>query len=341
MKTTNMQAFIGYAGRMARLPLAMLAFLPALLPLQNAHAQQNSYPDRVVKIIAPYAPGGTVDAIARAFAQAYSDRLGKTFIVENRPGAGGNIGLGALVRAPADGYTIGIGPANITAVAALRSLYPNPPFDPLKDFAPVSFIGRVPLVLIVNPGVPAQNLKELISLLKSKKENFNYSSSGIGNTAHLFGELFKQRAGVEMQHVPYKSSGEALMEVVSGRVHLQFATPVELMPQLARGAVRPIAVAGPGRLAALPNVPTLAELGMPGFESPTWFSIIAPAGTPKEIIAMLNEETRKAMAKPAVKARLAQAGVEPDDMTPDQLRAFMAEEVARWESIVKAGVKFD
>lgn len=304
-----------------------------LLPLQSANSQQAAYPNRIGKIIAPYAPGGTVDALAREFAQAYTTSLGKTFIVENRPGAGGNIGLGVLAHAPADGYTLGIGAANM--LAANRFLYSSLPFDTLKDFAPVAFIGRVPFVLVTHPGVPAQNLKELVALMKSKKSNFNYGSSGMGNTAHLFGELFKLRAGVEMQHIPYKSSGEALLEVVAGRLQMQFATPVELMPQIARGAVRPIAVAAPKRLASLPNVPTLAELGMAGFESPTWFGIIAPAGTPKEIIALLYEETRKAMSQPTVKARLAQAGVEPDDMTPDQFRAFIIDEIARWEVIVK------
>jgi tripartite-type tricarboxylate transporter receptor subunit TctC len=311
---------------------AVLALASALLPY-SAEAQQAGYPNRTGKIIAPYAPGGTVDAMARAFAQAYTASLGKTFIAENRPGAGGNIGLGALARSPADGYTLGIGAANM--LAANRWLYTSLPFDTLKDFTPVAFIGRVPFVLVTNPTVPAKNLKELLALMKSKKMDFNYGSSGVGNTAHLFGELFKYRAGVEMQHIPYKSSGEALTEVVAGRLQLQFVTPVELMPQLSRGAVRPIAVAAPQRLAILPDVPTLAELGMPGFESPTWFGIIAPAGTPKEIIALLNAETYKAMDTPAVKARLAAAGVERADMTPEQFRAFIVEEISRWEVIVK------
>jgi tripartite-type tricarboxylate transporter receptor subunit TctC len=311
-----------------------------LLPVQDASAQQGPYPNRNAKIIAPYAPGGTVDALAREFAQAYTIGLGKSFIVENRPGAGGNIGLGALARSAPDGYTLGIGAANM--LATNRWLYSSLPFDTLKDFTPVAFIGRVPFLLVVNPTVPAQNLKELIALMKSKKMNFNYGSSGMGNTAHLFGELFKARAGVEMQHIPYKSSGEALTEVVAGRLQLQFGTPVEVMPQIAAGKVRPIAIAGPNRLATLPNVPTLAELGMQGFESPTWFGIIAPAGTPKEIIARLHEESRKAMTVPTVKARLTQAGVEPQDMTPEQFRAFIVDEVARWEVIVKqSGTKIE
>jgi tripartite-type tricarboxylate transporter receptor subunit TctC len=313
--------------------LAMALPFASALVAPSAQAQQSDYPNRTAKIIAPYAPGGTVDAMARAFAQAYTASLGKTFIAENRPGAGGNIGLGALARSPADGYTLGIGAANM--LAANRWLYKSLPFDTLKDFTPVAFIGRVPFVLVVNPTVPAKDLKELVALMKSKKMNFNYSSSGVGNTAHLFGELFKFRAGVEMEHIPFKSSGEALLEVVSGRVQMQFVTPVELLPQLARGSVRPIAVAAPKRLPFLPDVPTLTELGMPGFESPTWFGIIAPAGTPKEIISRLNAETYKAMETPTVKARLEAAGVQRADMTPEQFRAFIVEEISRWEVIVK------
>jgi tripartite-type tricarboxylate transporter receptor subunit TctC len=320
----------------AALALAAMAMLPA-----PASAQQGPYPNRMGKIIAAYNPGGTVDAMARAFAQAYTDSMGKTFIVENRPGAGGNIGLATLARSPADGYTLGIGAANITALAATRSLYPNLGFDTLKDFTPVAFLGRVPFVLVVNSEVPAHNLAELLALLKSKKTNFNYASSGMGNTAHLFGELFKHRAGVDMLHVPYKSSGEALMEVAAGRVHLQFATPIELNPHIASGKVRPIAIAGPKRLPALPNVPTLAELGMPGFETPTWFGIIAPAGTPKDIVELLNRETEKAMSVPAVKARIVQAGIEPEYMTPQRFQAFMVEEINRWEGIVKSGARFE
>lgn len=330
-----------YRKRLSQLlSLAALTLMPMLLAPQSANAQQGSYPNRNAKIIAPYAPGGTVDAIARSFAQAYSDSLGNTFIVENRAGAGGNIGLGALARSPADGYTLGIAAANM--LATNRWLYTSLPFDTLKDFTPVAFIGRVPFVLVVNPGVPANNLQELIGVMKANKMGFNYSSSGMGNTAHLFGELFKQRAGVEMQHVPYKSSGEGLMEVVAGRIQLQFVTPVELMPQLARGAVRAIAVAAPKRLATMPDVPTLSELGMPGFESPTWFGVIAPTGTPKEIITLLHAEAKKAMANPVVMARMARAGVEYADMTPEQFRAFIVEEIGNWEKIVKqTGVRIE
>jgi tripartite-type tricarboxylate transporter receptor subunit TctC len=306
------------------------ALLCATAGAQNAAA---NYPNRVVKIIAPYAPGGSVDALAREFAQAYTNALSKSFVVENRAGAGGNVGLGLLARSPADGYTLGMGAANM--LAANRALYTSLPFDTLNDFVPVAFIGRVPFILVAHPSVAADNLKGLVSVMKEGKTAFNYGSSGVGNTAHLFGELFKQRAGVEMVHIPYKSSGEATQELVAGRIQLQFGTPVELLPQINRGAVKAIAIAGAKRLAILPNVPTMAEMGMSGFESPTWFGIIAPKGTPKEIVNLLNEETRKAIAQPALRARLDQTAVEPAAMTPEQFRAFIVEEISKWETIVK------
>jgi tripartite-type tricarboxylate transporter receptor subunit TctC len=298
------------------------------------------YPNKPVKFIAPYATGGTVDALTRAFAQAYSVGLHGTFVVDNKAGAGGNIGLTALAKSPPDGYTLGLAAANM--LATNRWLYKALPFDPAKDFAPVAFIGRVPLVLIVNNDIAAKTLPELVALMKSKTMEFNFGSSGIGNTAHLFGELFKTTAGVQMVHVPYKSSGEALQELLSGRLQLMFITPTELMPQLARGAVRPIALAGPDRISAMPDVPTFTELGMAGFETPTWFGIVAPAGTPSDIVETLNRQTREAMSRPEVKARLEQIGATPQDMSPAQFHAFIEQEAARWEKIVKqSGIRID
>jgi len=260
-------------------------------------------------------------------------QLGKPFIVENKAGAGGNIGMGLLARAPADGYTIGLGAAN--ALAANPFLYTSVPFDSQKDFAPIAFIGRMQFVLVAQQSVPADNFKDLIALMKSKKSNFNFGSSGIGNTAHLFGELLKQRTGVEMEHIPFKSSGEAIQELVAGRIQLQFVSPAEVMPQIRRGVLKPIAVASSTRVDTLPQIPTLAELGYPGFESPTWFGILAPSGTPKEIVTLLNQEAKIATQQPNVKTRLAQAGVEPAYMTPEQFKVFIAEEMKRWEMIVK------
>jgi len=296
-----------------------------------AYAQ--TYPSKVVKVIVPSGTSGTMDLLGREFALAFNSQLGKPFIVENKAGAGGNIGMGLLARAPADGYTIGLGAAN--ALAANPFLYSSVPFDSQKDFAPIAFIGKMQFVLVAQQSVPADNFKDLIALMKSKKSNFNFGSSGVGNTAHLFGELLKQRAGVEMEHIPFKSSGEAIQELVAGRIQLQFASPAEVMPQIRRGLLKPIAVASASRVESLPQTPTLAELGLNGFESPTWFGILAPAGTPKEIVSLLNQEAKIAMQQANVKTRLAQAGVEPAYMTPEQFKVFIAEEMKRWEMIVK------
>jgi tripartite-type tricarboxylate transporter receptor subunit TctC len=314
--------------------LFLTRFLFSLILSLNVFcANAQTYPSKVVKVIVPSGTSGTMDLLGREFALAFNSQLGKPFIVENKAGAGGNIGMGLLARAPADGYTIGLGAAN--ALAANPFLYSSVPFDSQKDFAPIAFIGRMQFVLVAQQSVPADNYKDLIALMKSKKSNFNFGSSGVGNTAHLFGELLKQRAGVEMEHIPFKSSGEAIQELVAGRIQLQFASPAEVMPQIRRGLLKPIAVASASRVDSLPQTPTLAELGLPGFESPTWFGILAPAGTPKEIVSLLNQEAKLALQQANVKTRLAQAGVEPDYMTPEQFKVFIAEEMKRWEMIVK------
>jgi tripartite-type tricarboxylate transporter receptor subunit TctC len=320
----------------AGIVVRVLQRFPSLLLAQS----DATYPNRTVKIIAPYGTGGSVDALARVFAQAYAEGLGKSFIVENRAGGGGNIGLGMLARSTGDGYTLGLAAANM--LATNRFLYTNLPFDTLVDFVPIAFIGRVPFILVAHPSIPADNLKDLIAFMKTKKMAFNYGSSGVGNTAHLFGELFKLRAGVDMVHIPYKSSGEAMHEVIAGRVQLQFGTPVELMPQIARGALKAIAIAGSKRLPTLPNTPTMEEMGMVGFDSPTWFGIIAPKDTPKEVVTLLNAATQKAMTRPYVRARLDQAGVQTQAMSSEQFKTYIAEEISKWEVIVKhSGVKLD
>jgi tripartite-type tricarboxylate transporter receptor subunit TctC len=297
-------------------------------------SQAQDYPTRVGKIIAPYAPGGTVDALAREIAMAFTSSLGKSFIVENKPGAGGNVGLAALSKAPKDGYTLGIGAANM--LITNRFVYPTLAFDTLKDFAPIAFIGRVPFILVVNKNVKADTIRELIALVKAKQELFNFGSSGVGNTGHLYGELLKIKTGIEMQHIPFKSSGEATQEVVTGRIQIQFGTPIELMPHITKGSIKAIAVAGSQRLALLPTTPTLSESGISGFESPTWFGLIAPSGTPKEIVSLLNSETQKALKSNSVKIRLEQSGLETQYMTPEQFSSFLNDEITKWEQIVKS-----
>jgi tripartite-type tricarboxylate transporter receptor subunit TctC len=299
-----------------------------------AFGQIQEYPNKIGKIIAPYAPGGTVDTLAREIAQAFTISFGRSFIVENKPGGGGNVGLAALAKAPKDGYTLGIGAANM--LITNRFVYQSLPFDTLKDFIPVAFIGRVPFILVTNRNIKVESIRELILLMKQKQDLFNYGSSGVGNTGHLYGELLKIKAGIEMQHIPFKSSGEAIQEVVSGRIQIQFGTPIELMPHIIKGTIKALAVAGSQRLSYLSTVPTLSESGYTGFESPTWFGVIAPSGTPKEIIALLNLEMKKALITPSIKARLDQAGVETQYMTTEQFSLFMQDEIVKWEHIVKS-----
>jgi tripartite-type tricarboxylate transporter receptor subunit TctC len=300
----------------------------------------STWPARPVRIIAPYAPGGVVDLLARDLGNSLGTRLGRSFIIENRPGAGGNIGLAALAKSPADGYTLGIGAANM--LAANRALYRALPFDTLSDFDAVSFIGRVPFVLVVHPSVPANDLRELLAAVRATPSGYSYGSSGVGNTAHLFGELLRLRSSTNLVHVPYKSSGEALREVMTGRVQLQFITPVDLAPYLARQAVRPIALAYPTRLATLPQLATFAEQGYEGFDSPTWFGLIGPAGLPGDVVALLHREVTLALSGAEVRARLARAAIEPAEMTPAQFKRFIATEAIRWEKIVRdSGARID
>ena len=311
----------------ALLPLAVLGWACA-----TASAQQ-AYPARTVRIIAPYAPGGAVDALSRVLAQALSESAGKSFIVENRAGAGGNIGLAAIAKAVPDGYTLGLGAANM--LATNRALYKSLPFDTLTDFVPVGFIGSVPFVLVVHSSVTAHNLEQLLPVLKSPSNKFAYGSSGVGNTAHLFGALLNRKIGADMVHVPYKSGGEAIKDLLGGRVQLLFSTLVDVLPQIEQGTVRPIALASSRRAAALRDVPTFTELGMEGFDAPTWFGVIAPAGTPEEVITFLNGEMRAALTKPEVKARLVRLGLETAVMTAGQFRVFILAELEKWERIVR------
>jgi tripartite-type tricarboxylate transporter receptor subunit TctC len=329
-----MQGCLGKAGALLR--LGVLAAAVAFL----APARAQDYPARPVRLIAPYAPGGVTDLLAREIGTALSQQMGMTFVVENRPGGGGTIGLAALAKAPADGYTLGEGAAN--TLAANRFLYKDQPFDALRDFTPVAFIGRLPFVLVAHPSVPAGNLTELIERMHAAHASYSYGSSGVGNTAHIFGELLAHRAGINLVHVPYKSSGEALRDLMAGRLELQFITPVELAGPIAEGRVKALAVAAPRRLATLPGVPTLAELGFEGFESPTWFGIVAPAGVPAPIILQLNHQIRTALAKPDIRERLARRGLETVDMSPEAFRRFLEAEVRKWQSIVReSGVVLD
>jgi tripartite-type tricarboxylate transporter receptor subunit TctC len=258
-------------------------------------------------------------------------------VFENKPGANAIIGTDVVAKAPPDGYTIG---TVIAAHAVNATLNPKLPYDTLKDFSYVSLMSVAPLIMIAHPSLPANNMKELIALAKAKPGELNFASSGVGAAAHLTMEMFKSRTGINMQHVPYKGTAGALQDTVGGRINVMFDVVGPLMPQVRAGNVKALAVTAKERIPAAADVATMAEQGVPDFISGTWAGIIAPAGTPKEIVARIAAETRKALADPAMRDKLAEQGIVAVGNTPDEFRAFVAEEVARWGTVIKdAGIK--
>ena len=295
------------------------------------------YPDKPVRIIVPFSPGGLLDDIGRIVAAGLTRHVEKTFIVENRPGASGNIGMVALARAPADGYTLGVVAAN--NLATNPALFKSVPYDATRDYAPVAFLVKAPFVLVVHPQVEGLTLPQLAAAAKARDGGFSYGSSGFGNTAHLLGELLKKRIGAPMVHVPYKSSGDALNDLLAGRLQLMFLAPTVALPHIRRGALRPVAIALDQRIPGLQDVPTFKELGLSGFENPTWLGIAAPAGTPREVVTFLNARVRAVMADPAIASQMAQAGLIAVDMTPTEFADFIREEAADAVALIKeAGV---
>jgi tripartite-type tricarboxylate transporter receptor subunit TctC len=320
----------------ARLACAMLSL--ALVASFEASAQ--AYPAKPIRYIVPFPPGGATDTLARAIAQKLTESMGQSVVIDNRPGAGGNIGIEAAVRSPADGYTI-VTVATAT-VAINPTLYRNLSFDAGKDLAPVAFIAYVPNILVVNPSVPASNLGELIAYLKANPGKVNYASPGSGNSSHLAGEMFRQRAGVEITHVPYKGDAPAFTDLVGGQVQMMFAIMVTAVPHVKSGRLKPIALAGLQRAPSLPEVPTLSESGLPGFDAGAWFGVMAPANTPKDIVGRLNAEINKALQSQEVRDRLTPLGAAPTTMTPDQFSALIAKEREKWGKLVRdSGAQVD
>ena len=287
-----------------------------------------------------FPPGGPTDINARLFAQKLTEQTGQTFVVENRPGAGGNIAAVEAARAPLDGSTIFYNTSAITIAPALQS---NAPFDPVKDFAPVALTATVPLVLAINPGVPAKNLQEFIAYARANPGKLNYASSGTGTITHLSGALFASQLGLTMQHIPYKGSAPALVDVVGGQTQMMIDTISTVLPYARDNRLRPLAVAVQRRLSVLPDVPTLEEAAsLPGFEMSAWQGIVVPAATPKEIVARLNAEINRAVQNPDLRQKLALGGSEPLGGTPEQYAAYIRSELTRWTKVVKdAGAKAD
>ncbi|HMO30584.1 tripartite tricarboxylate transporter substrate binding protein [Enterovirga sp.] len=327
---------------MKRRSLLAAAAASAAAGLVTAPARgQGNYPSRVVTIIVPFAAGGTTDIFARFVADRLSQQLGQQFIVENRGGAGGNIGAAAVAKATPDGYTLVMGTVGTHAINS--SLYARMPFDPRKDFEPVAFVAGVPNLMVVNPkNVQAKTVQEFIAEAKAGPRKLNMASSGNGTSIHLSGELFKMMTGVEMAHVPYRGSGPAVNDLVAGQVDVMFDNLPSSIEQARAGNLRAIAVTSLKRSAALPDTPTIDESGVPGFQASSWFALFAPKGTPAPIVQKLNEEVRKALENPDTRKRMTDLGAEIQIMTPVELAAYVSAEYEKWAKVVKnAGVRIE
>jgi tripartite-type tricarboxylate transporter receptor subunit TctC len=311
-----------------------IAFICGLLSLVlTAPANAQSYPNKPVRVVVPYPPGGPTDIVARVLFQQVSEATGQQFLVDNRAGAGGNIGAEIVAKSPADGYTLLIG---TTAHAINMSLFKNLSYDVQKDFAPVSLLTQGPLVLVAHPQFPANSIKEVIELAKSKSGGLNFASSGNGQSTHLSAELFNTMAGIKMAHVPYKGSAPALTDVMSGQVDVMFDTTLSAMPFVKAGKLKALGLTSPVRSHAAPDVPTIAESGLPGYEVFAWNGVFVPAGTPKAIIQQLNDQIRKAMLLPQVKDKFSAQGFAASWNSPENFGVFVKNEVDKWSRTVKA-----
>ncbi len=306
----------------------------AALGLVPFAVQAQAWPTHPVTIIVPWPPGGPSDIAARPMAKGLTELLGQSFIIDNRGGAGGNLGTTLVTEAKPDGYTLLI--TSSAPVAINPSLYKQMAFDPAKDLAPITNLLRVPLILAVNPSVPAKNLTELIAWIKAQKGNVQYASSGNGTPQHLTGELFKTTAGLDITHVPYKGSAPAISDLVGGHVPIMFDSAIAILPMIKAGKVRAIAITSAKRSSALPDVPTFSEAGMSGFESYAWYGFFAPAKTPPDIVAKLNAAALKIMQGPDWQRILTETGSENVGEPPAAFAAFVAAEREKWGKVVKA-----
>ena len=307
--------------------------IPFLVGLDVASAGAQTYPSKPIRMIVPFAPGGGTDILARIIGQQLADAWGQAVNVENRAGASGNVGTELVARSVPDGHTL-VMAINTHAVNA--SLYSKLPFDPVKDFAPVILTATTANILVVHPSVPANSVQALIALAKAQPGRLNYASGGSGTTSHLAAELFKTMAGVDMVHVPYKGGGAAYTDLLAGQVQLYFVGIPGTVQYLKAGRLRALGVTTPRRSPAAPEVPTIAESGLPGFSATTWWGILAPAGTPPPIIARIDSEVARILKAPEVRARLDAQGFEPVASTPESFGAFMRSEIELWAKAVKA-----
>ncbi|PWS38056.1 ABC transporter substrate-binding protein [Falsiroseomonas bella] len=322
--------------RLSRRTLGILGLSLSLAPALHA---QEAYPTRPVRMVVPFAAGGSTDILARLIAQHLSNRLEQQFIVENKPGGGTNIAAEYVVKSRPDGYTLLFGAA---AMATNPSLLPSMPYDLFKDLEPIAVIGRTPLVLVVHPSVPARNVQDLLALARSRPEGLNAATGGNGTIPHLATELLRFESGVKLTHIPYRGQATAMPDVLSGRVPMMLESIPPLLPVIRNGELRALAAAEPERLAALPDVPTLIESGFPNLSAAAWNAMFAPAGTPAPILAKLNAEVNAIMRQPDVQARFAELGARPVGGTPEDMRRFLRAEVDRWAEVVRrSGAKAD
>jgi tripartite-type tricarboxylate transporter receptor subunit TctC len=312
----------------------------AVLAVASTFAAAQAWPSKPIRIIVPYPPGGTSDILARAVGQKLQEQWGQPVVVENKPGATGNIGADFVAKSPPDGYTVLL--ADIGSLAIAPSVVRTLPFDPVKDFAPVVMVAYSPHLLVVHPSVPAKDAKELVALATSKPDSFNFAVSGIGGANHLAGIEFAQRAGIKWTYIPYKGGSQALTDMVGGQAQVMFNGMLATYPFVRDGKLKALAISSAKRFSAVPDIPTVAESGMPGFETGSWQGIVAPAKTPPEVVRKMHATVMAILSTPEMKERLDKAGAEVRAMSPEQFGAFIASEHDRWAKVVKeSGARFD
>ncbi|NUO88827.1 MAG: tripartite tricarboxylate transporter substrate binding protein [Cupriavidus sp.] len=317
----------------------ILALAGLLMACTGAHAA-SPYPAKPIRVIVPFPAGGGTDIIAREVTNTVAKTTGWVFVVENKPGSGGNLGIDATAKAPADGYTIALGQTSNLAINA--SLYERLPYDPLKDLAPISLVASAPLVLVTHVNSPYKTMKDVIQAARAKPASLNFASPGNGTVAHLGGEQLQSTAKVRFTHVPYKGAAQAVNDLMGGQVDLYMASVPSLLGHIKNNKLRPLAVTSAKRVADLPQVPTVAESGYPGFETATWFGFVAPAATPKDIVVRLNAEFNKALQSPALAKKLNEQGASVLVGTPEAFTTLIRQDIGRWAAIIKAsGTKLD
>ena len=322
-----------------RLPIVALLGV-VFGPVAHAQTDVPNYPVKPVRWIVPFAAAGPTDLMSRAVAEKLSQRFGQQFVVDNRPGAGGNIGAEVVARSAPDGYTLMIGHVGTHAINA--TLYPRLAFDPIRDFTPISLIATLPLALVVHPSVPAKDVRELVAYAKTHPGQLNFASAGNGGPTHLTGELFKVSAGINIVHVPYKGNAAALTDLIAGRVHMMFSNMLTSMPHVRAGKLRAIALSSPARSPQAASIPTVAESGLPGFSSVPWYGALGPAGLPKSIVTRLHAGISQALAEPDLRERFVTQGIDLQASTSAEFAALIKAELAKWRKVVReSGAKVD